>query len=376
MFYLLLVFYFLTAPTLLTSPLLRGSVPPFHHSVFERYPYLQNMTSYSAAVLWETKDRMSGILSIKTENSKPVVLKEKRRKKNHLIRIHNLSPDTIYWYQIISSKGSPLTPWIWFKTFPTKSYPHFSFAVFGDSGNGSVYQKKVAHQIFIHHPNLILQTGDLIYGKKTPGGFNRKFFWIYWKTIESSPIYPVLGNHDLHAEKGEPLLKTFVLPNDSPGKGKYFSFNCGDVHFIALDSMAPLAPGTTQYKWLIHDLSKTKMPLKIVYFHFPLYSSGFHGGDLPLRKALAPIFKTYHVSLVFNGHDHDYERTIPIHGTIYVVTGGGGGMLYPVWASKQTAYAASVHHFVWCRVNGKKISCDAIDDHGRIFDRFMVNFSR
>jgi hypothetical protein len=371
-YYFFLIVIFFTVSRVLTFPIPLQTFHPYQ-SVFERFPYLQDMSSHSVVILWETLKPTKGILAVKTERAKATLLKENRITRNHIIRIHSLEPNTFYWYRIISEERIPVTPWIWFKTFPTRHNSHFSFAVFGDSGNGSNYQKKVAHQIFLHHPLLILQTGDLIYGKKSPGGFDRKFFGIYWKTIKNAPIFPVLGNHDLHAEKGKPLLHTFVLPDDSPGGGRYYSFNCGDVHFTALDSMAPLSPGSTQYHWLIHDLSNSKLPLKIAYFHYPLYSSGFHRSNLSLRKILDPVFKKYHVSLVFNGHDHDYERTLPIHGTTFVVTGGGGGILYPVWASRWTAYSATVHHFVWCRVKGLMINCSAIDDRGKTFDKFTVS---
>ena len=56
------------------------------------------------------------------------------------------------------------------------------------------------------------------------------------------------------------------------------------------------------------------------------------------------------VDLVFSGHDHAYERTAPIGGVIYVVSGGGGKELYPAGKSEWTTFSHSVHHAVRVRV--------------------------
>ena len=64
---------------------------------------------------------------------------------------------------------------------------------------------------------------------------------------------------------------------------------------------------------------------KIVFFHHPLYSSGDrHGSDIRLREVLEPLLLKHNVSVVFNGHDHFYERVKPQQGITYFVVGSGG----------------------------------------------------
>jgi hypothetical protein len=72
------------------------------------------------------------------------------------------------------------------------------------------------------------------------------------------------------------------------------------------------------------------------------------GADLGVRQEWLPLFDEYHVDLVVCGHEHDYERTLPIRGhqnnatltpipratatdvidteqgTVHMVIGGGG----------------------------------------------------
>ena len=79
-----------------------------------------------------------------------------------------------------------------------------------------------------------------------------------------------------------------------------------------------------------------------------------HGGELELRDQLVRSSTRHGVDLVLMGHDHDYERTLPLRadqvvapgaGTVYVTTGGGGASLTPSRTSAFTAYAESAYHF-------------------------------
>jgi 3',5'-cyclic AMP phosphodiesterase CpdA len=129
-------------------------------------------------------------------------------------------------------------------------------------------------------------------------------------------FYASLGNHDAREQR---FYKLFNMD------GKlYYSFKAPkqDVRFFALDSgyMDP-----EQVAWVEKELRDSKEGWKIPYFHHPPYSSGDrHGSDQRLREVLEPLFLKYHVSVVFAGHDHFYERTKPQNGIVYFVVGSGG----------------------------------------------------
>lgn len=339
-----------------------------------RLPYLQEMTSRSVLIAWRTESASEDEIEYKADggNAKSEYAPEKIAAEIHAVKLSGLAPDRTYWYRLIDLRTSrPLTGWLWFKTFPSSPAASFTFAVLGDSGNGSDYQKKVARQLFLQHPDLVIHTGDVIYGGDTDKDYDAKFFSIYAKLAESAPFFLTIGNHDVTGNE-DPYLRNFYLPQDSPGKGRYYSFNCGGVHFVGLDSNEPLAPGSPQYAWLVGDLKASRLPMKVIFFHHPVFSSGYHGSTKGLRKSLEPVFVKFHVTVVFNGHDHDYERMVLIHHVTYVVTGGGGGMLYPVGSSPWTAFSATVHNFVLCTVKNGKIYLKAIDDKGKVFDRDTI----
>jgi hypothetical protein len=80
-----------------------------------------------------------------------------------------------------------------------------------------------------------------------------------------------------------------------------------------------------QLEWLEKELSSSKSEWKIAFFHHPLYSSGErHGSELDLRSVIEPLFVKYGVDVVFNGHEHFYERIKPQKGITYFISGAAG----------------------------------------------------
>jgi hypothetical protein len=78
------------------------------------------------------------------------------------------------------------------------------------------------------------------------------------------------------------------------------------------------------------------------------------------------------VTIVFNGHDHDYERSVA-NGVTYIVTGGGGAPLYQkAHDNPASVYFASVHHFVQITLSGDTLYGVAIEPDGTEFDPFTI----
>jgi acid phosphatase type 7 len=78
------------------------------------------------------------------------------------------------------------------------------------------------------------------------------------------------------------------------------------------------------------------------------------------------------VDLVFSGHDHVYERTVPIRGVTYVVSGGGGRRLYPAGNGELTASSVSAHHAVLVRVDCSRLLLEAVEVDGKVVDRLEL----
>ena len=338
-----------------------------------RGPYVQGVTATSVVICWVGEGPGAGVVRY---GETPDLLRERIDPgvgRRHAVTIADLKPGSTYHYRVDGACGS------WaegsFRTAPLGAGAKFSFAVVGDSGSGGRGQLAVAHLLGRLGPDLVLHTGDVVYPAGEERHYDRRFFAPYGDIIKEVPVFPVLGNHDVRKGDGAAFLENFCPPLGSPGSTKrYYSFDWGDAHFVALDS--ELYHGDRggsakrQEAFLERDLAATGKPLKIAFLHRSPYGSSRHGGDDRVRHNLAPIFERHMVNFVFAGHDHVYERTVPVGGVTYVVSGGGGRRLYPAGKGRLTARSRSAHHAVLVRVDGGRLSLEAVEPDGTVFDRF------
>ena len=124
-----------------------------------------------------------------------------------------------------------------------------------------------------------------------------------------------------------------------------FSFDAGNAHFVFLDANPHLFNGqldntalyakvpqafsaypSVLHDWLINDLDSSAQPWKIVVFHQPAFSSGDATVRNSQMRAAAKFLEDHGVNMVFNGHEHNYQRTYPIRAlnaaATPVTTGG------------------------------------------------------
>jgi hypothetical protein len=196
-------------------------------------------------------------------------------------------------------------------------------------------------------------------------------FGVYSRLFRSFSFWPASGNHDYSAAGAAAFRQVFMLPdNGVPDRAeRWYSFNWGDVHFVALDTELI---GEQQADWLEADLAHNELPWTVAYGHRPPYSSGEHGSNMAFRSSFGPVLERHHVQLVLSGHDHDYERTKAINGVTYVVTGAGGKSTRSVGTSSFTEFSEDVTHFVYADVEGSSMTLHAIDGTGREFDSALI----
>lgn len=113
-----------------------------------------------------------------------------------------------------------------------------------------------------------------------------------------------------------------------------YSLDYGNAHFLYLDANPHLfddnlpssnafnaaPPVFTPYptalrEWVINDLDSSKQVWKIVVYHQPAFTSGDATLVNNQMRAVAKLLEDHGVSMVFNGHDHNYQRTLPIRST-------------------------------------------------------------
>ncbi|MFB0516516.1 MAG: metallophosphoesterase, partial [Candidatus Neomarinimicrobiota bacterium] len=284
------------------------------------------------------------------------------------------STETEYWYQILEDNVKSRK--YHFRTAVNEKTP-FTFAVYGDNRNGPINHKRITDLITSKNPDLVIHGGDLVNRGRVYVQWNKLFFGPAANMMQQIPLFPVLGNHEDHADH---YYNFFSLP----GNEQWYSFNYGNTHFAVLDSDDDYLEEGGQIEWLIEDLENNTAEWMIAIFHHPPFTSGgnYYRPDRIYRKNLLhPILEKYGVDLVFNGHDHHYERIKPIRtregnqAVTYVVCGNGGIPMRYSRTLEWTTYAERVFGFVLVSIDGSRLTYQAININDKIFDELTLDKS-
>lgn len=254
---------------------------------------------------------------------------------------------------------------------PASTEPLVRIAVIGDAGTRGKDQMRVAKQIAEsdsegRHFDAMLMTGDLVYDKGESDLTGQSVVQPYANIFKKSEIYPALGNHDVESDEAEDIMRKL-------GREPTYVADIGPVHVISLNSNNVSDRQTDWLKQALASSPTTPETWVLPIMHHPAYSSSKHGSEKPVRDRWVPLFSQAGVKLVLAGHDHDYERTTPQGGTVYITTGGGGAELYNAGRSGFTATSAMRHHFLDLTVYADRIEGKAVDVDGEVFDTFTIN---
>ena len=123
-------------------------------------------------------------------------------------------------------------------------------------------------------------------------------------------LYPVPGNHDYVTDNAGPYFDYFSGGPVTPGRG-YYSYDLGNWHIIALNSVIDIREDSTQVHWLKEDLAAHPSRCSLAYWHHPRWTSG-ESGDNGRLAAIWQILYENGVDVVVNGNEHMYERFAPM----------------------------------------------------------------
>lgn len=209
-----------------------------------------------------------------------------------------------------------------------------------DAANPPVRQALV-NAIAGVNPAFICFTGDIVYN-----GYD-KDDWKVWDSETSIwcekkiPVYPALGNHDLHGSEKDALGNYFQRFPELKNS-RYYSVRAANTLFLVLDSSLEETKDA-QGQWLADQLDHVPNDADFVFImdHHPPYTSSsdakmFGGGHSARGKEqeLAKMLEgrqahARYRMVFFSGHVHNYERHE--HGGItYFVSGGGAAHAYPI----------------------------------------------
>jgi hypothetical protein len=303
--------------------------------------------------------------------------------------VKGLRPGQTYYYLVGHRDWDRASaePASTFRTAPGERAP-FTFTAFGDQGISSAAVSTSA-LVRAQNPAFHLHAGDISYAESGGRGlitdcYDPAVWDSFFTEIEPAaghiPWQIAVGNHELEpwysADGYGGQHARFDFPGAWSGSAPptYYSFCFGNVGIVSLDAndVSQEIPASLGYSagrqtsWLASTLAALRadpgIDFVVVFFHHCAYCTcTAHGSEGGVRQHWAPLFDTYHVDLVINGHNHVYERTDPLRagtvraaaptgctltpvtdGTTYITAGGGGQSLYSF--SAQDSYAGYVRY--------------------------------
>jgi 3',5'-cyclic AMP phosphodiesterase CpdA len=212
--------------------------------------------------------------------------------------------------------------------------------------------------------DVLLLLGDNVYPDGDPRKLPKTVFGPFASVLDSAAqLLAVLGNHDVKKGHADPQMRALGMP------GRWWARRFGEVLIVGLDSNEPDNP--EQRAFLERTLRDTTAKWRIVALHHPPYSAGYQGSSKHVRDVFAPLFEKYGVQLVLSGHDHDYQRSKPINGVTYVVSGAAAGTRRTGEADF-TADSFSWHHFVDIAVFHDRLVLRAVNQDLRVADEVTL----
>eukprot|EP01134_Creolimax_fragrantissima_P002173 CFRG2173T1 len=277
-----------------------------------------------------------------------------RKAYNHVAEITRLQPDTWYSYRV-GGTSSPDSEWSKCLRFHSRSSSDeekeksLNFLVLGDIGLHNAptipyLQMQTARGIY----NAAITLGDYAYDLFDGNGTIGDMFMRSMEGVAGSIPYMVIpGNHEgpnVFAEYTERFRNmpsvngTVTSDNGVAPNNWWYSYDIGLVHVVAINTeiyftappyqVAIPEAQTAQLAWLHDDLlmaneNRENVPWIIVTGHRP-----FHCTSWPkicsntsaglMQDQFGELFQQMGVDLYLSGHQHSYERVLPMYnGYIY-----------------------------------------------------------
>ena len=353
---------------------------------------------------------------------------------------------------------------------PKSAAQPYRFVAFGDIGAGKPAQRALAVRAYAAHPDLVVVPGDIVYERGLVSEYDANFWPVYnadkaddagVPMMRAIPFVAAPGNHDTDTQdldkfpdakayfmnweqplngplgaEGGPFVPAFTASTanrgafieaagDSYPRMANFSFDYGNAHWTVVDSN-PYVDWTNQelIDWVANDLAAAKdATWHFVVFHHPGFTSSREHFEQQHMRLLSPVLEAGKVDVVFSGHVHNYQRSLPMtfvpdkkgtllvggrdnktvrgrvvpgrwtldksfdgqtnttpHGIIYLVTGAGGQDLYNVdqnndpdsWQKFTDKFVSNTHSMTIADVDGKTLTIRQISEDGKEVDRFRI----
>lgn len=200
--------------------------------------------------------------------------------------------------------------------------------------NAACRHREVADLAKRLRPDSVWLLGDIQYPRGTLPEF-RNGFGASWGEHRRS-WQPTPGNHE-YETPGAAGYYEFFGDRAGPMRRGWYSFELGNWHVVSLNSNCDViscAFMSMQRRWLRRDLRSSDKKCVAAFWHHPRFSSGQHGANEMVSGLFRELRKA-RVEFLLTGHDHGYERFVPMtesgkprrDGVRQFVAGTGGGSM-------------------------------------------------
>ncbi|MCG2795967.1 MAG: fibronectin type III domain-containing protein, partial [Actinomycetia bacterium] len=309
------------------GPARAATEPPYHvHLSWQHDPHT------TVTVTWHNDTGLTGYAPVVRYGTSPGVYTKTTAGASHSysgatvyvsdVELTGLTPDTRYYYRC----GDATYGWSAEASFVTPPVVKkgFKFCAYGDSRDDwwPLYENNdfsiwgdIASRVQAEDPLFSIFTADFVSDGTSESSWNQ-WFTKFEPLSKKSAFLSCHGNHEKYADA---FFDRFAFPENE----RWYSFDVSNVHFTCLDTgLSDNEPALIdqQKAWLSSDLAAADargVDWKVVYFHrSPYATSTGHGNQDDVIAGWVPIFDQYKVDVVFNGHNHYYERSYPMRGGV------------------------------------------------------------
>jgi hypothetical protein len=299
---------------------------------------------------------------------------ENRVHEAHLCGL--LKPGTTYSYRV-GGEGHFSPVYSFTTPGAPGSFDRYRLALVGDSRGAYATWGTLLASIDAADPDLILFSGDMVELGPSQGEWDA-WFDASGDVLARRPFLPAHGNHEFLAVN---YFAQFLLP----GVEEWYTFRYGDLTVVSLNDTVRdyQVIESDQIRLMDEAFAASPDDWKLAMHHRPVYSTCTrHGSDEVLRSLWEPVFDRHGVDLVVAGHNHIYERSVPIRagqevaagqGTTYLVAGGAGAPLYEESEAEWFGVVAQpTEHWVQVDVSPRAMDFVVRDLSGAVIDEFSI----
>ena len=345
------------------------------------------VTQTAVSVRWETAAAEPGVVRFGyAPDALTAGYAEGASRTTHEVRLEGMLPSSTIYYSVGTETGA--TPVKSFRTAPADGAGDaFSFVVFGDNQDGPSTFRGLTPRMAAYDPDFAMSVGDCVQNG-TRGEYRSQLFQPLTALASTVPFLVGAGNHERYSDSGASLFNEYM---SQPDDEHCFGWRYGSMFVLFLDTENSVDPGTPQRICIENQLGSeaaTSATFRAAVFHKPPRIEFWFGGrfafpasmEAPqVRTILEPLFASYNVNIVFNGHNHLYAHTPELaNGITWVTTGGGGGALdtqssfWRVGTWPEIDTQISQFHFMHVNVVGSTMSLEAVATNGSILHSFSI----